>query len=136
MYFGCQWTYAFHRVSEKLLAKNEILSGFGEGFRALVNYRSGIDEKNSYIICESIDVEPYNAEMNSKVRIDKPDGGHVWYIFNPDFKILREQKTLNNGQYELPIASGISCRDAILLIDKKWRPEQIVEEEGQGQFPI
>lgn len=136
MYFGCQWTYAFHRKSEKLLTQNEILSGFGEGFRVLVNYQTGMDEKNTYKISLNVDINPYNVEMNSKVRIDKPDGGHVWYIFNPALKILREQKTLKNGQYKLPIASGISCKDVIQLINKQWRPEQIVEEEGQGQFPI
>lgn len=136
MFFGCQWAYAFHQTSDILQPKNKILSGFGEGFHALIDFKAQLDVNDIYTISDDINIEPYRVEKNSKVRIDQPDGGHEWYIFNPNLKILKKQKTLKSGQINLPIASGITCGDAIQLIDKKWKTEQIVEEEGQGQFPI
>lgn len=136
VYFGCQWAYAFHQKSEKLLTANEILAGFGEGFHALIDFKNNVDEKNTRAISKGIDIEPYMVEENSKVRIDKPDGGHEWYIFNSKLQILRKQQTLKTPQIKFPVASGITCRDASQLIDKKWKTEQIVEEEGRGQFPI
>ncbi|WP_234572283.1 hypothetical protein [Rhodohalobacter sp. 614A] len=136
MFFGCQWAYAFHQTSIHLLSQSEILSGYGEGFHALIDFNLQLDEFDVYKIGEGINIEPYRMDMNSKVRIDQPGGGHEWYIFNQKLQILRKQKTLKSGQMNLPIASGMTCVDAKQLIDKKWRTEQIVEEEGQGQFPI
>lgn len=137
MFFGCQWTYAFHQKSEKLLSTGDVLSGYGEGFHALIDFKKEErSKKNIFKISGNIDTKPYQVKKNSKVRIDKPDGGHVWYIFNTNLQILREQKNLKDTQVTLPIASGITCGDAQLLIDKKWKTDQVVEEEGRGQFPI
>lgn len=136
MFFGCQWAYAFHKTSKILESKRAILSWYGEGFHALIDFNLQLNEFKIYKISEDINIEPYRVEKNSKVRIDQPGGGHEWYIFNPELQILRKQKKLKSRQMNLPIASGITCRDANQLIDKKWKTGQIVEEEGQGQFPI
>ena len=136
MYFGCRWAYAFHKKSENLLKREEVLSGDVEGFQALVDFQTRIDTKNIHKIGEDIDIAPFQVYMNSKVRIDKPEGGHEWYIFNSKLEILRKQQTLKTPQIKFPVASGITCKDANQLIDLKWRTEQIVEEEGRGQFPI
>lgn len=136
VFFGCQWSYAFHRKSKQLLELPEILSGYGSGFHALIDFNKESDKKNISIISKKIDVESYQIKKNSKVRIDKPDGGYEWYIFNPEFQILRKQKSLNAAEINLPVASGITCNDAAKLINMGWKTDQIVEEEGQGQYPI
>lgn len=136
LFFGCRWAYAFHETSETLRTKSEVLESYGKGFHALIDFKSEIEEKDISIIANGIDTEPYQVKENSKVRIDQPGGGYMWYIFNPDLQILRKQNTLKSTQVSLPVASGITCGDANQLIDKKWNPEQIVKEEGQGQFPV
>lgn len=135
-YFGCRWAYAFHKTSKKLKSKNEVLAGYGEGFHALIDFNRNVDEKSIQILGSGIDISSYQVDKNSKVRIDKPGGGHEWYIFNPELRILKKQKILKTAQIDFPVASGITCGDAKQLIDKKWRTKQVVEEEGQGQFPI
>ncbi len=127
-YFGCRWAYAFHNSSEKLKSKDEVLAGYGEGFHALIDFDKKIDKKNIHIVGNGIDISPYQVNKNLKVRIDKPDGGHEWYIFNQDFQILHKQKQLEKNQLKLPVVSGMTCKNAVKLIDKKWRIVQIVEE--------
>ena len=136
MFFGCRWAYAFHRTSHQLLTESEVLTSFGEGFHALIDFESEIDEEKISIIGKGIDTTPYQIKRNSKVRIDKPDGGHMWYIFDSSLQIIRKQNSLKSTQFDLPVANRITCGDALLLIDKKWKTEQVVKEEGQGQFPI
>lgn len=135
-YFGCRWAYAFHKTSTNLKSKNEVLAKYGEGFHALIDFNREINQKIIHILGNGIDVSPYQVHKNSKVRIDKPGGGHEWYIFNSELRILRKQKKLKTAQIDFPVASGITCGDAIQLIDKKWKTEQVVEKEGQRQFPI
>lgn len=136
LYYGCRWAYAFHKKSDALLSKTELLCSSEEGFHALIDFKTKLNQKYIFKIGEGINIEPYKVTMNSKVRIDKPGGGHEWYIFNPQLQILKKQKKLNTAQIKFPIASGITCDDANLLIDKKWKTDQVVEEEGKGQFPI
>ena len=136
VYFNCQWAYAFHKKSESLLSRKLILEAYGSGFDALIDFTKKVDIKSIHRINREVDIAPYQVRMNSKVRIDKPEGGHEWYIFNPKFQILKKQKKLKNTQIKFPVASGITCADARQLIDRKWETHQIVEEEGRGQFPI
>ncbi len=116
--------------------KGDVLAGYGEGFHALIDFDKKVAKKNINILGEGIDVSLYQVDKNLKVRIDKPEGGHEWYIFNQDFQILYKQKKLKETQLKLPVVGGLTCNNATKLIDKKWKIEQIVEEEGQGQFPV
>lgn len=134
-YFGCRWAYAFHLTSKKLKPKSQILSGFGEGFHALINFAKREKNNKIVVISENIDTEPFQVKGNSKVRIDKPGGGIKWYIY-PYLQILREQDSLKSSQVNLPVASGLSCGDASELIDKKWKTDQVIKVTGKGQFPI
>ena len=136
LYYGCRWSYAFHKKSDALLSRNELLNRKAEGFQALIDFKTKLNQKYFFKIGEGIDIEPFQVKVNSKVRIDKPGGGHEWYIFNPQLQILKKQQKLKTSQSNFPIASGITCDEANLLVDKKWRTGQVVEEEGRGQFPI
>lgn len=137
LYYGCRWSYAFHTTSQSLLTQNELLlRNTTEGFQALIDFQTHRNQKHIFKIGEGVDIEPYRVKMNSKVRIDKLGGGHEWYIFNSQLQILKKQKKLKSSQAKFPIASGLTCDDAHLLIEKKWRTDQFVKEEGRGQFPI
>lgn len=136
LYYGCRWSYAFHRKSDSLLTKNELLDRNVEGFQALIDFKRKLNKNKIFKIGKGINIEPYQVKVNSKVRIDKPGGGYEWYIFNSKLQVLRKQKKLTTAETKFPIASGITCDEANLLIDKKWKTDQIVEEEGRGQFPI
>ena len=135
-YFGCQWAYAFHLTTKEILSKSEILSGYGKGFHALINFKKRENRNDIVLISERVDIQPYKVKGNSKVRVDKPEGGYEWYIFDADLHVLRKQDDLKSNQVNLPIASGITCGDASELIDKKWKTDQVIEEEGKGQFPV
>ena len=133
-FFGCQWAYSFHSVTKDISNSGEILQG--AGFVALVDF---IEERRSNSIIKierKIDTAPFFRETKLKSRIDTCGGGHQWYIYSMNFEILKKQPTLLPWQKKYPIASGLKCRDAIKLIDKKWVVSQVVYEEGQGQFPL
>lgn len=102
-YFGCRWAYAFHTTSKKLKPQNEVLAGYGEGFHALIDFNRNVDEKSIQILGNGVDISSYQVDKNLKVRIDKPGGGHEWYIFNPELQILRKQK---NTKYRSNRFSG------------------------------
>lgn len=134
VFFGCQWAYCFHSITREISNLVELLPG--NGFLALVDF---IEERrnNSVIKVENkIDTTPYFKEAKFKARIDNRNGGHQWYIYGPNFNILKKQDKLLTRQKKYPVASGMKCRDAIRLIDKKWEVTQVVYEEGRGQFPF
>ena len=133
-FFGCQWAYSFHSVTKETTNSREILEG--NGFLALVDF---IEERrsNSVIKIErNIDSTPYFKETKLKARIDTYNGGHQWYIYSTNFEIPKKQNKLLPGQKKYPIASGLKCKDAMKLMDKKWVISQVVCEEGRGQFPL
>ncbi|MCP3674181.1 MAG: hypothetical protein GY829_06880 [Gammaproteobacteria bacterium] len=135
-FFGCQWAYAFHKKSSELLTENEILVNYGKGFHALIDF---IEERRANEIIKintKIDIKAYLNESNLKARIDTYGGGHLWYIYSTDFNILKKQKKLKKYQYSFPIASGMKCIDSTKLINKEWNIDQVVKDEGCGQFPI
>jgi len=133
-FFGCQWAYCFHSITKEISNSRVLLTG--NGFLALVDF---IEERrnNSVIkIKKNIDTAPYFKGTKLKARIDNHNGGHQWYIYNQSFEILKKQNKLLPWQKKYPIASGLKCRDAIKLVDKKWETTQVVYEEGRGQFPF
>ena len=135
-FFGCQWAYAFHKTSGEIEAETEILKKYDEGFHALIDF---IEEgrKNGIVkINNKIDIKPYINKSDLKARIDEHGGGHLWFIYSPEFKILKKQKELKPEQYSFPVASGMKCAESMKLIDKNWIIEQVVMDEGKGQFPV
>ena len=84
----------------------------------------------------NIDTTPFFKETKLKARIDTYGGGHQWYIYGINFEILEKKTKLLPRQKKYPIASGMKCKDAMKLIDKKWLVTQVVYEEGRGQFPF
>lgn len=135
-FFGCQWSYLFHSVTKKISKASEILKSRDDGFLALVDF---IEERrrNAVVKVENkIDTTAFFKKTKLKARIDTYGGGHKWYIYDINFKILKKQNKLLPWQKNYPIATGMKCRDAIKLIDKKWVISQIVYQEGQGQFPF
>ncbi len=133
-FFGCQWVYAFHITSDKLLEENKILNS-KEGFRALVDFIEQRRLNKVEKISKQVDVYPYFKESKLKARIDTYGGGHQWFIYSTEFDILKKQKKLMPWQKSYPIASGMSCLDSYKLIDKKWIISQVVRSEGEGQYP-
>ncbi len=135
-FFGCQWSYLFHAVTEEVSQAHEILENRDDGFLALVDF---IEERrvNAVVKVEKkINTTPFIKKTKLKARIDTYGGGHKWYIYDMNFKILKKQNKLLPWQKNYPIATGMKCKDAIKLIDKKWVISQVVYEEGQGQFPF
>ena len=116
-FFGCQWAYAFHITSTKLLAEDEIVNS-KEGFRALIDFIEPRRVNKCIKISKKIDVSPYFKESKLKARIDTYGCGHQWFIYSPTFSILKKQKILMPWQKSYPIASGVSCQDSYKLIDK------------------
>ena len=134
-FFGCQWTYAFHKTSKKLLSKEEVLKS-KEGFRALIDFIEDRRTNSIIKIDKNINIEPFFVSSKLKARIDTFGGGHEWYIYSPEFKILKKQKLLMPWQKSFPIASGMGCNKAFGLIDEKWTISQVVRIEGEGQYPF
>ena len=135
-FFGCQWAYAFHITSGELLSENEVLESHGHGFPALIDF---IEERRTNSIVKintKIDTTKYEVTSNLKARIDQYGGGHLWYIYTPDFSIIGKQEKLDKEQYQLPIASGLKAKDSISLIHKRWVVSNVVMEEGCGQYPV
>ena len=134
-FFGCQWAHAFYKTSSELLTQSEVLKE-REGFRALIDFIEERRTDSIVKIAKGIDVAPFFPESKLKARIDTFGGGHEWYIYSPNFEILKKQQRLMPWQKTYPIASGMKCRDSFKLIAKKWNVAQIVNEEGSGQFPF
>ncbi len=133
-FFGCQWTFAFHKTSNSLLSIGEILNS-KEGFRALIDFIEERRTDSVIKIGKQIDIAPFFKPSKLKARIDTYGGGHQWFIYSPTFSILKKQSRLLPRQKSYPIANGMKCQDSLKLIDKNWVVSQVVREEGQGQFP-
>jgi hypothetical protein len=135
-FFGCQWSYIFHSVTKEISKVSEILKSRDDGFLALVDF---IEERRRNVVTKvekKIDTSPFFEKTKLKARIDTFGGGHKWYIYDLNFNILKKQNGLLPWQKSYPIATGMKCRDAMKLIDKKWIISQVIYEEGQGQFPF
>jgi hypothetical protein len=134
-FFGCQWAYAFHKTSSSLLSENEILNS-KEGYRALIDFIEERRENQVIKISKQIDISLFFKPSKLKARIDTYGGGHEWFIYSPTFSILKKQRRLMPWQKKFPIASGMKCKEAFTLTDKKWVISQVVRNEGEGQFPF
>ena len=134
-FFGCQWTYAFHKASKQLLSKEELLK-HKKGFQLLIDFIEYRRSNSIIKIDKNIDIKPFFIGNKLKARIDTPSGGHMWYIYSLEFKILKKQRFLMPWQKSYPITSGINCNDAFELINKKWTISQIVKTEGKCQYPL
>lgn len=132
--FGCQWAYCFHSITREIPKLEDLRAS--NGFAALVDFIEKRRNDSVIKIAKNVDTEGYFEEARLKARIDGPNGGHQWYIYSLDFRILKRQDTLLPSQRKYPIASGMKCRDAMRLIENKWELTQVVYAEGQGQFPF
>ncbi|MEH6462294.1 MAG: hypothetical protein V7771_00005 [Shewanella psychromarinicola] len=135
-FFGCQWSYCFYKTSNGLLAEDEILKTYGNGFPALVDFIIERRANEVVKISKKVDVSSFQITSNLKARIDQYGGGHKWYIYSPGFSKIAQQGRLKPEQECLPIASGLKAKDAIRLIKTKWKIENVVTEEGRGQYPL
>jgi hypothetical protein len=135
-FFGCQWAYCFYESSIDLLDSTDNLKTYGDGFPALVDFIEQRRENEIVKVGSSLDVSSYKVTSNLKARIDQYGGGHLWYIYSPGFSIIDKQAHLAPEQHGFPIASGLKAIDAIRLIQRRWKINEVVTEEGCGQYPV
>ena len=76
VFFGCQWSYVFHLVSDVQKESKEVLDTFDRGFYALINF----DQNQNRLLLTKIGYidgyQTYDFDTPIKARIDEHGGGH------------------------------------------------------------
>ncbi|HEX2198570.1 MAG TPA: hypothetical protein VHG88_08115 [Burkholderiales bacterium] len=136
-FFGCQWTFAFHRTFPEVPAGGSINLSGESGFVALIDFIEPRRANTVARISKGLDPSPHLAFTRTKALIRQGVlGPPLWYIYDRAFRILKQEPALAEEELDYPIGSGMKAHEAFELVDARWRPRVLVDPSiHTGQYP-
>ncbi len=135
-FFGCQWTFALHRTFSELPPASSIDVQAESGFVALIDFIEPRRANAVVRIAKSIETSSYLSFTRTKALIRRGVvGPALWYIYDRQSRILKQEPSLLEEELDYPIWSGMKSAEAYELVDARWTPRILVSESSTGQYP-
>ena len=135
-FFGCQWTFALHRTFSEVPPASAMSVHAEKGFVALIDFIVPRRSDSVVRVSKKIETSSFLSFTRTKALIRGGlTGPALWYIYDRQFRILKQVPSLSAEELDYPIGSGMKASEAYELVDAQWTPRILVSASAKGQYP-